>query len=411
MLNHFLQDFKKLPLSNKSMVYLMWIYNFWLIISWIFINIYVFKIFDSIEYVILYNMIQFTWCVIWFFGIWLIMSIFEKNIKNMYYLWYWLFISSFVLLFLFNWEKNIIFLFWLLFWTWEWAFWNAVHGQELKNIEDKNRDFYSSSISAWTNIIKIICPLIIALLFTIANFTQINWYSALFLFLPFVYIISFLFIKNINDYTPKKISKKDFKNFFNFKKYKYWHSYFLLSWALDVLLAILIPILSIYFLKSEENVWIFTWVLTLIWTLLIIYLSKKRELDNRFKFFLVMTLLSVLNFLVLWFAFYSIIFVIFSLILIILTPIQEISWHVYNLTMMDSIKTSDNDFYPAMILREVVLWIWRIWILLITAWIILYFNLDKKEILQLMIFFVGIIELLFLLSTYLWEKNEKNYIE
>jgi len=41
-------------------------------------------------------------------------------------------------------------------------YWIAVHSQELKNISDKNRDFYSSSISAGSNIISVIIPLLIS---------------------------------------------------------------------------------------------------------------------------------------------------------------------------------------------------------------------------------------------------------
>jgi hypothetical protein len=35
----------------------------------------------------------------------------------------------------------------------------------------------------------------------------------------------------------------------------------------------------------------------------------------------------------------------------------RISEHVYDLALMDNIKTHNSDFYPAMILREVVLWL------------------------------------------------------
>jgi len=101
-----------------------------------------------------------------------------------------------------------------------------VHTQELKNIENKNRDFYSSSISAGRNIISIFSPLLIAFVFYISEIFHFDGYLILFLFLPFVYLFSFVFISDIDSYIPSKIRKVDFKNFFNLKKYKYGHFYF-----------------------------------------------------------------------------------------------------------------------------------------------------------------------------------------
>ena len=59
MLKNFLKNFKKLPDSNKSMIYLMWIYSAGGIIAGIFINIYVFSFNKEIIDVLLYNAIFF----------------------------------------------------------------------------------------------------------------------------------------------------------------------------------------------------------------------------------------------------------------------------------------------------------------------------------------------------------------
>jgi uncharacterized membrane protein YgaE (UPF0421/DUF939 family) len=77
-------------------------------------------------------------------------------------------------------------------------FWCAVHTQELVNIEDKTRDVYSSIISSGKNIINIVIPLLIsALFFTINKFFDFSPYIVLFLILPIIYALSFLFIHNI----------------------------------------------------------------------------------------------------------------------------------------------------------------------------------------------------------------------
>gem|GEM_PF-1338164 len=60
MFKKFIQNFDTLPLSNKAMVYLMWIYGIGELISSIFVNIYVFKINRLFENIIIYNIIFFT---------------------------------------------------------------------------------------------------------------------------------------------------------------------------------------------------------------------------------------------------------------------------------------------------------------------------------------------------------------
>jgi predicted MFS family arabinose efflux permease len=66
MIKKFLNNFKKLPTSNKSMVYLMWIYGAGGIIGSIFINIYVFSLNKELIDVFIYNLIFLTTTLIGF---------------------------------------------------------------------------------------------------------------------------------------------------------------------------------------------------------------------------------------------------------------------------------------------------------------------------------------------------------
>lgn len=104
MIKSFIQTFDKLPKSNKAMVYLMWIFYAWSLISNIFVNIYVFKINNSLFDSIIYNIIFISSKILWFSWIWYIMSLLKKDIKNMYYVWYIFFILSFILLLIFKWN-------------------------------------------------------------------------------------------------------------------------------------------------------------------------------------------------------------------------------------------------------------------------------------------------------------------
>ncbi len=408
MFKKFLQNFDTLPISNKAMVYLMWIYGIGELISSIFVNIYVFKVNRLFENIIIYNIIFFTSTFIGFSLLWWIMSILGKNIKNMYYISYTLFILSFLELFFLKWTLSWVYIFWCLFALGNWAFWNAVHTQELKNIENKNRDFYSSSISAGRNIISIFSPLLIAFVFYISEIFHFDGYVILFLFLPFVYLFSFVFISDIDSYIPSKIRKVDFKNFFNLKKYKYGHCYFLIWGLKHSLNTAIIPIINIILLKNETNIWIFQGILTIISTFLIVHLSHKRKEETRFQYFFIISFLLFLSFIFFWFYFNLVAFAIFSLIGLFLNPIYRVSEHVYDLSLMDSIKVEWNDFYPAMIMRETILWIGRMLALFILFIFLKSWKFDTENILSLWLILNGILFIFLSVGIYFWEKHEKH---
>jgi len=408
MLNKFITNFKKLPLSNKSMVYLMWIYNVWEIITWTFINIYVFKINNSLENILLYNTIFFTFCLIGFTFIWAIMSELGKNIKYMYYISYFLFILSFILLFIFNSNLFWVNLFWVLFWLWTWTFWCAVHTQELKNIENKNRDFYSSSISAGSNIVSVVTPLLVAFLFYISWFYKFDWYLVLFLVLPIIYVSSFLFIKEIDSYTPKKITREDIINFFDLSKYKYWHLYFLFTWFRQAMSGVIIATIWIVLLKTEENIWLFQAWLTFISTFAVIHLSHKRQEENRLKYYFRVIIAMTILYIIFWMYFWLLSYIIFSLLLLFIKPIFRVSEHVYDLSMMDNIKILDNDFYPSMLLREIILWIWRVISLGIIFILSIYFWFELTFILRIWLIIIWFSHIFLYIWAYLREKHEKH---
>ena len=370
MLKKFIKDFKKLPESNKSMIYLMWIYGAGWIIGSLFVNIYVFSFNKEILDVLYYNTVFLTSVLIWFSLIWLIFSIYKKNIKNMYYMAYSAYILAFILLFIFNWYLWI-YLFAVIFWLGFWMFRCAVHTQELVNIEDKTRDIYSSIISGWKNIIDIIMPFIISgIFFVVSLYFSFSPYLVLFTILPIIYLTSFFFIKNIWDYVPSKIKKKDVKNFFNLKKYLFGQLYFIFVWLYQGLFWTIPPIIAIILLKSEINVWLFEWVITFISTFLVIFVATKRKRKNRIKFMWILSVLLFINLSIFSYNFNIYWYIIFTLIGLLLNPLYRISEHVFDLKLMDTIKVKWSDFYPAMILREISLWVWRVSILFLFIYLV-----------------------------------------
>jgi len=370
MIKKFIENFKKLPDSNKSMIYLMWIYNIGWVISSVFVNIYVFSLNKEFLDVLYYNIVFLSTTLIGFSIVGIIMSILQKNIKNMYYLAYSAYILAFLLIFIFDGYLGI-YLFAIIFWLWFWMFWCAVHTQELINIKDETRDIYSSIISSWKNIINIIIPIFISIIFFVVwNYFNFSPYLFLFLFLPMTYAISFIFIKNIWNYVPSKIKIIDVKNFFNLKKYLFGQIYFLSVWLYQWLFWTLYPIIAITLLKTEINVWLFEGIIWIVSTFLIVFLSTKRKIENRVKIMWIISVLLFLNLLLFTFNFTFIWYIIFTLIALMLNPLYRVSEHVFDLKLMDTIKAKWSDFFPAMIMREISLWVWRIFIIIIFIFLI-----------------------------------------
>jgi len=192
----------------------------------------------------------------------------------------------------------------------------------------------------------------------------------LFVILPIIYTTSFFFIKNIWDYIPSKIKKKDVKNFFNLKKYLFGQLYFIFVWFYQALFWSLTPIIAITLLKTEINVWLFEWIVTFISTFLVIFIANKRNIGNRIKFMGILSVLLFINLSIFAYNFNIYGYIIFTLIALLLNPLYRISEHIFDLKLMDTIKVKWSDFFPAMILREVSLWIWRIFILLLFVYLI-----------------------------------------
>jgi len=410
MINLTKKKFNKFPNSNKAMIYLMWIFTFWHLISTLFISIFIFKFQSDISHVITYNIIFFISCFIWFSWIWYIYSVLQKNVKSMYYISYFLLIISYIYLLLFNSSIIWIYIFWLLHWAWFWVFWSVVHANELTNIKDKDRDFYSSLISAWWNILQIITPLLVSIVFIFWNYIDFDWYYILFIIIPIVYLISFLFIKDIWDYVPSMVKKKDFTNFFNLKKYFWWQSYIFFSWATFALRLITVPIIAILLLKSEINVWIFESIMWAISVFIVLYLSHIRNKWNRLRILLIITTLLLLAYLLFTLYFNVFWYIIFSLILIILLPLYRVSEHVYDLKIMDSIKAKGSDFFPSMLFREFTINFARISVLLIWLYLTDLYGNDLELLLKILLIITWFMYLLtwFSIKMHVIYENHEN---
>ena len=87
---------------------------------------------------------------------------------------------------------------------------------------------------------------------------------------------------------------------------------------------------------------------------------------------------------------------------------KRVSEHVYDLALMDNIKINNGDFYPAMLMREVILRLWRVMWLSLIILALYYLNIDKSSMLQLILLFLWFLFVCISWSIYLREKNEQH---
>ncbi len=403
----FLQAFSSLSKAHSSMVYLMWIYFVGVIVSTTFVNIYVFQLASSYTHVLIFNLITFTSSAIWFVSVGILYSLLQRNVSEMYYIGYVFFMLSFVVLFLFPYNLYASYIYGVFYGVAAGTYWNAVHSQELKNIGDTSRDFYSSSISAGSNLISVFVPLLISWLFILWDSISFDAYTALFLFLPCLYWVSFLFIKNIPEYIPKKINISDIFECFHLK-YKYWNAYLLSSWAKHWLVKTSVAIASIMLLKSEINIGLLQWFLAFISSYVVIYFWLKRNIWNRLRyFFYICIFLSSLYFL-LAASFNIYTFLLFSFWILFLFPMYRVSAHTYDLAVMDNNKsTKDQDFYPKMLWREILLIISRGWSILSMLLILYLTDISSEWALRISFMLIWLCILWEVFWIRLWEKYEK----
>ncbi|MDD3302757.1 MAG: hypothetical protein PHN31_04310 [Candidatus Gracilibacteria bacterium] len=404
----FIKKFKDLSKPSKSMVYLMWIYRIGSIVSSVFINIYVFKFQKNLLDVVFYNGFFLTFCLLGFSGLGLFMAALKRDIRFMYYIAYFLFILAFVIIFLIGGYLGI-FLFAILYGLGNGIFRCAVHTQELSNIKDKSRDLYSSIVVSGDNIFKIIVPFFISILFYfIGKFFDFSPYIVLFLLLPFVYVFSFLFIKNLSLYIPREVNYKDFKNFFSFKKNRFGFLYFLFGGLYYSPFNILFPIVSIILLKTEVNVGIYEGAFYILSTIIIILFSSIRKKDNRLSIMFYTSILIFINLIIFIFNFNFIGYIIYSMISLVLNPMFRVSEQVFDMKLMDTIRASGSDFYPAMIFRELCLWIGRM-ISIIILIIFITLGYDVDVIIRIGLFFTGLFIFMTSISVFLHFKfDDKN---
>jgi len=361
-----LHRFRELPDSTRAMIVLFWVYDFSQSIVGLFLNVFVFLETKSLFDLIIYNLVFFLFVGLGFSGWAYLLSRTQASLKYNYLRAFLIYILSFSVLIFLPHTFAYLLLFGALNGLGLGMFWVGVHGYEMLTTSNENRDFYSSMVSLGAQFFAILSPFIATLSFYLSStIFHLETFQLLFWILPLVYLCSLPVIFKLPAYTPPKIPTVEWIRLFfspalsTIRRYIFWGS------LMAGLNSVLLPAIAILSLKTVLNLGIFQTLAGVFSILTILVLSHKRHEGNRVSilFYAIFSLILSLTLLLFWQE-SPVVYMLFSLLLILIQPIYRVSEHVLDLHSMD-LLSGEQGFYPGMVYRDIVIWLGRTLALLV----------------------------------------------
>ncbi|HEY9585681.1 MAG TPA: MFS transporter [Candidatus Paceibacterota bacterium] len=354
----------------RAMVFLHWIFSFVGTLTGVFVHIYLFQRFGSVSFNALAQAGFFVGCVIGFSGVGVLFSFWRLNMKNGYGAAIIVFGMSFFLL-LGNVGEYRAFVFMLVNGFGFGLYWLTLHTFELTETQDEERDRYSSILSAGDQVINVAGPALATALFFISG-DLLEWgsYTLLFVIAPLTCLLGFLFLGAIRAYRPLPIKVADVVHFLTEKKNVVAQVYFLSSSGNFAFTRVAIPIAALIFFGDEKHVGLWNTLFAIISIVAVLFLARVRHSGNRVRFLTITSLAgaSIALFVAARYDLFA--FLVFSLLSIVIKPLERISAHVIDLATMETLGRKGCDFFATMVLRDVALGFWRIVLLLSFAWFV-----------------------------------------
>ena len=348
------------------MLFVYWIYEFAYIATSIFIASYVLIISESFTSFIYYNIINLTGIMIGFCLWGFFMAQRKINMKLDFFRSFFVYFVSFIYLSFFQNNQDSFFVFAFINGIALGMFWVTIHSYEIIHTNKNNRDFYSSMISTGSQILHILTPAIATfLIFLSMSYDHFSPLTFLLIFLPFIFLLGIPVLFKFPEFTPQKIEFSEIKRLFTSKKISNERLYYFFSSFHMTIKPVLVSFFSVLVLKNLVNIGILETIIGILSVFITIFLSHIRTEKNRIKFLLISTIMINIAFVSLIFSEYSIyFFIIFNLIIVLFSPIYNVSMHVTHLHSIEKIKKQGKCFYPGLLYRDFILWIGRITVLI-----------------------------------------------
>ena len=342
----------------RSLVLLFWVYSFVSRAVGAFSQIYIYKMFDSVQLNIVAAMASFTGIMIGFCVYGAITAQYRLNAKH-----------GFLLSFLFT-ALGLILL--ALAGDVQQAcgavtvrgigsglFWLTIHTYELMESRDHERDIYSTFLSAGDQILTLASPAFATLLIWLSHNLGLGEFTLLFLVTPPIFLLGLPSLGALKDYRPEPIARHDLVHFVADRRNQAAQVYLLGGAASHILSNALIPLASITVLGSALNVGGFNTVFAFAGALALLVVGSRRRPENRLAILGLSSIALISLDLMLGFSLTLVTLIVYTIGTSIMQPVMRVSQHVIDLKTMDGMAHGASDFYPAMILRDVALWVWR----------------------------------------------------
>ena len=367
-----LAHFHALRPPVKAMVYLAWIYSFVSALTSIFVQIFLYQRFGSVTFNIVAMMLYFAGCAVGFSLVGAVASWLRFNIKWGYIAGFFALSASFLFLYGNPTERDAL-LFMLANGFGLGVYWVTLHTFELTETQNAERDYYSSVLSAGDQVVDLIAPALATVLIILSEKVfHLGAFTLLFVVAPLCYLAGLPFLRYIRAYHPLPIDGGDLRHFLHDRKNRHAQVYLFAGSATFAFSRVVLPIAAIVFLGSETNVGIFTTIFAVVSAVVLMFLARRRHSGNRLDFLLVTSALSAAFMLYFAFQFNFAAFILFSLGMVILKPLQRVSAHVIDLETMETLGRKGRDFFATMIFRDVALGVWRIISLAVFAIVIVF---------------------------------------
>lgn len=353
-----LTQLRTLRAPVRALIYLFWIYSFVTAVVGVFMQIYVYQLFNSVQLNIVAGMLDFTGLMLGFCIYGVLAARFNLNARYGFLLG---FVCTTIGIFALSMAKDMYSacIAMTISGFGGGFFWLTIHTYELVETHDHERDVYSTYLAAGERILSLLGPAFATFLIAAAHVLGWGEFTLLFIATPLVFLLGFKYFSELSDYRPRPIYWRDVRHFLSDRRNRIAQLYLFGGGSMHILLVVLLPLVSVTILGSALNVGQFNTVFAVVGALALLAVGAYRHEGNRLLILgvtsVILAILSVM--LGYWFTFVAL--VVFTLGASIVQPLMRVSEHVIDLHTMGSIGHSESDFYPTMIFRDVSLWMWR----------------------------------------------------
>lgn len=274
--------FDTLDTKSKILMFIIQIYYIWSSFSLIFINMLVYKTFQNLESLLIYNIILSISTILWIVWGNIIFPLLKIKIKSLLYYSYGSFLLWFLLLMMFSHYSYITYIFAWIYGFAYGLFRVGLGYYEIKDICHSQRDIYNNGKLILKNLFWILVSLSLAFCFFIFHDNISTAYNLFYGSIIFLYILSIPFIKQLSNDDLKSVHGNIIKNIL--KEKTFYNYSFTLNYGISSSIPIITStIVAIFAIKMESSLWLYQVGITLFSILLLHFVWKKRQEKNRLQ--------------------------------------------------------------------------------------------------------------------------------